>query len=116
MKNITILGSTGSIGVQALDVINNHKNEFNLIGISANQNVDLLIQQAKSYNPKYVCIADDKHKKKLLNSLDSKKYKILHGRSGLLELAAINDADIMLNALVGSDGMEPTINAINAIA
>ena len=56
MKNITILGSTGSIGVQALEVITNIKEEFNLIGISANLNVTLLAKQAKLYNTKYVCI------------------------------------------------------------
>ena len=114
MKNITILGSTGSIGVQALNVINNHKSEFNLIGISAYQNVDLLIQQAKLYNPKYVCIVDEKYKETLFNSLNPKEYKLLFGREGLLELSSNNTADVMLNALVGSDGMEPTLNAINA--
>ena len=114
MKNITILGSTGSIGVQALEVINNIEEEFNLIGISANKNVELLIKQAKLYNPKYVCICDESFKNVLLDALDSKQYKILIGRSGLLELSQNNDADIILNALVGADGMEPTINAINS--
>ena len=114
MKNITILGSTGSIGVQALNVIDNHRNQFNLIGISANKNIDLLIKQAKLYNPKYVCIVDENYKKELSNSLDEGKYKILSGRSGLLELASINDADVILNALVGAIGMEPTIYAINS--
>ena len=114
MKNITILGSTGSIGVQALNVISNHREQFNLIGISANQNVDLLIKQAKLYNPKYVCIVDEKHKKTLSDSLGSMDCKILYGRDGLLELASNDDANILLNALVGSVGMEPTIKAINA--
>ena len=114
MKNITILGSTGSIGIQALNVINNHKDKFSLIGISANQNVDLLIEQAKLYNPKYVCIVNEKYKDVLCSSLNSKDYKILYGRDGLLELSKNNDADVMLNALVGSDGMEPTLNGINA--
>ena len=63
MKNIIILGSTGSIGVQALEVIENHKDKFNIVGISANQNVELLIEQAKKHNPKYVCIADEDHRK-----------------------------------------------------
>ena len=114
MKNITILGSTGSVGVQALEVIDNIKEEFNLVGISAHENVDLLIEQAKLYKPKYACISNDKHKDILLNSLNPKKYKILFGREGLLELSQNNDANIILNALVGSGGMEPTINAINA--
>ena len=114
MKNITILGSTGSIGVQALDVIRNHNNEFNLIGISANNNVELLIQQAKLYNPKYVCIVNEDYKEILEQSLNLKDFKILVGRNGLIELSQINDSDIILNALVGSDGMEPTICAINS--
>ena len=114
MKNITVLGSTGSIGIQALGIINNMKEEFNLIGISANKNAALLIEQAKLYKPKYVCLADDSYKDNLLNALNSKEYKILTGRSGLLELSQNNDADIILNALVGSDGMEPTINAITS--
>jgi len=114
MKNITILGSTGSIGVQALNVIDTHQDKFNLIGISANQNIDLLIKQAKLYNPKYVCIVDESYKKELCNSLDLGRYKVLSGRSGLLELASINDADVMLNALVGASGMEPTIHSINS--
>ena len=114
MKNITILGSTGSIGVQALEVITNIKEEFNLIGISANKNVDLLIHQAKTYNPKYVCIADNNYKDVLVDALDSNEFKILSGRDGLLELSQNDNADIILNALVGSDGMEPTISAITA--
>ena len=114
MKNITILGSTGSIGTQALEVINNKKNKFNLIGISANKNVSLLVEQAKLYKPKYVCIVDEDYKDILLSQLDSNKYKILFGISGLLELSQNNDANIMLNALVGYSGMEPTIRAIKA--
>jgi len=114
MKNITILGSTGSIGVQALNVINNLRGEFNLIGISANKNVALLAKQAKLYKPKYVCISDDRYKADLVAALDLNKFKILSGRDGLLELSQNNEADIMLNALVGHDGMEPTINAINS--
>ena len=114
MKNIIILGSTGSIGVQALEVIENHKDKFNIVGISANQNVELLIEQAKKHNPKYVCIADEGHRETLINALKSKDFKILYGREGLLELSKNDSADIMLNALVGSDGMEPTINAIKS--
>ena len=91
MKNITILGSTGSIGVQALQVINNIEEEFNLVGISANKNVDLLIKQAKLYKPKYVCISDNNYKDVLVNALNSSEFKILSGRDGLLELSQNND-------------------------
>ncbi len=114
MKNITILGSTGSIGVQALNVIDNLREEFNLIGISANKNVALLAKQAKLYKPKYVCISDDRYKADLATALGPNEFKILSGRDGLLELSQNNEADTMLNALVGHNGMEPTINAINS--
>tara|TARA_Y100001970_G_C14230561_1_gene858372 strand:+ start:156 stop:1307 length:1152 start_codon:yes stop_codon:yes gene_type:complete len=114
MKNIIILGSTGSIGTQALEIVDNLKEEFNLIGISANTNVNLLAQQAKKYNPKYVCISNENYKNDLIEILGANSYKILSGRSGLLDLSKNNESDIMLNALVGSEGMEPTINAIKS--
>ena len=114
MKNITILGSTGSIGVQALNVIDNLKNDFNLIGISANKNISLLVKQAILYKPKYICISDESYREDLISALGKNKFEILSGRTGLLELSQNNEADIMLNALVGADGMEPTINAINS--
>ena len=114
MKNITILGSTGSIGRQALNVIKNLNEEFNLIGISANTNIDVLIEQAKLYKPKYICIVDENYKSDLINALGTGEFEILSGRDGLLELSRNNEADILLNALVGTDGMEPTINAIKS--
>ena len=114
MKNITILGSTGSIGKQALNVIKNLNEEFNLIGISANTNIDILIEQAKLYKPKYICIVDENYKPDLINALGPGEFEILSGRDGLLELSRNNEADILLNALVGADGMEPTINAIKS--
>ena len=114
MKNITILGSTGSIGRQALNVIKNLNEEFNLIGISANTNIDVLIEQAKLYKPKYICIVDENYKPDLINALGIDEFEILSGRDGLLELSQNNEADILLNALVGADGMEPTINAIKS--
>ena len=96
MKNITILGSTGSIGVQALNVIKNLNEEFNLIGISANTNIDILIEQAKLYKPKYICIVDENYKPNLINALGPGEFEILSGRDGLLELSRNNEADILI--------------------
>ena len=114
MKKITILGSTGSIGVNALSVIDNHRNEFNVIGLSAYKNGNLLVNQVKKYEPEFVSIIDDEAADYVESELSSFSTKILKGREGLLELSSYKDTDLMLNALVGSSGMEPTINALNS--
>ena len=98
MKNITILGSTGSIGRQALNVIKNLNEEFNLIGISANTNIDVLIEQAKLYKPKYICIVDENYKPDLINALGVGEFEILSGREGLLELSSNSDADLTFSS------------------
>ena len=114
MKNISILGSTGSIGVNALSVINNLDNKFNVKALSAYKNSSLLIEQAKIFNPEIVVIVDSSEVDFVKESLKKSGISVLCGREGLLELSARDDVDIMLNALVGSSGMEPTINAIRS--
>ena len=114
MKNISILGSTGSIGVNALSVINNLDDKFNVKALSAYKNSSLLIEQAKIFNPETVVIVDSSEVDFVKESLKKSGISVLCGREGLLELSARDDVDIMLNALVGSSGMEPTINAIRS--
>ena len=114
MKNISILGSTGSIGVNALSVINNLDDKFNVKALSAYKNSSLLIEQAKIFNPEIVVIVDSSEVDFVRESLKKSGISVLCGREGLLELSARDDVDIMLNALVGSSGMEPTINAIRS--
>ena len=114
MKNISILGSTGSIGVNALSVINNLDDKFNVKALSAYKNSSLLIEQAKIFNPEIVAIVDSSEVDFVKESLKKSGISVLCGREGLLELSARDDVDIMLNALVGSSGMEPTINAIRS--
>ena len=114
MKNISILGSTGSIGVNALSVINNLDDKFNVKALSAYKNSSLLIEQAKIFNPEIVVIVDSSEVDFVKKSLKKSGISVLCGREGLLELSARDDVDIMLNALVGSTGMEPTINAIRS--
>ena len=114
MKNISILGSTGSIGVNALSVINNLDDKFNVKALSAYKNSSLLIEQAKIFNPEIVVIVDSSEVDFVKESLKKSGISVLCGREGLLELSARDDVDIMLNALVGSSGMEPTINAIRS--
>ena len=114
MKNISILGSTGSIGVDALSVINNLDDKFNVKALSAYKNSSVLIEQAKIFNPEIVVIVDSSEVDFVKESLKKSGISVLCGREGLLELSARDDVDIMLNALVGSSGMEPTINAIRS--
>ena len=114
MKNISILGSTGSIGVNALNVIDNLPDKFNVKALTAYKNSNALIDQAKKYHPETIVIIDSSEVDFVEESLKGSGVSILHGKEGLLELSARDDVDIMLNALVGSSGMEPTINAIRS--
>ena len=114
MKRITILGSTGSIGRNALNVIDNCEDQFSVIGLSANKNSQLLVEQAKKYQPKFVSIINSEGADYVERKLRSFDVKILKGREGLLKLASYENSDLLLNALVGTSGMEPTINAIRS--
>ena len=113
-KQISILGSTGSIGVNALKVSSHLKDELDIIYLSANRNAKLLIQQAKEFQPKAICIVDKSAFPDVQNALMHLDIEILTGREGLLELAARDNVDILLNGLVGTPGMEPTLKAIEA--
>ncbi len=114
MKKVSILGSTGSIGINALNVIDNHLGEFDVIALSANKNGQLLIEQALKYQPEFVAVVDTETAIIVEDQLSSTNIKVLKGRDGLLELSSYEAADLMLNALVGSSGMEPTINALKS--
>ena len=111
-KRLSILGSTGSIGVSALDVANHLNDEFEICYLSANCNVTTLIEQVIKFRPKAVAVVDKFGAQSIKSQLDSMGVELLEGRSGLLELSLRDDIDIMLNGLVGSSGMEPTLNAI----
>ena len=113
-KQISILGSTGSIGVNALKVASHLKDELDIVYLTANKNASLLIEQASQFQPKSVCIVDETAFLTVENALDSSNIELLKGRAGLLELAKRDDVDIVLNGLVGALGMEPTLCAIEA--
>ena len=113
-RRISILGATGSIGVNALKVASHLENELEVVYLSANKNMTLLIKQIKKYQPKAVCIVDEESYNQVKEEVQSLNIEILFGRSGLLELAKRSDVDVMLNALVGAPGMEPTLLAIKA--
>ena len=113
-RRISILGATGSIGVNALKVVSHLEHELEVVYLSANKNMTLLIKQIKKYQPKAVCIVDEESYNQVKEEVQSLNIEILFGRSGLLELAKRSDVDVMLNALVGAPGMEPTLLAIKA--
>ena len=114
MKKIGILGSTGSIGTQTLQVIDQLPGKFDLKYLTAQQNVDLLADQALKYQPDTVCIVNEKKKGKLEDLLSGSNIRIIAGRSALLELSCRNDIDLVMNSLVGTAGMEPTICTVKA--
>ena len=114
MKNIGILGSTGSIGTQTLQVIDQLPGKFDLKYLTAQQNVDLLADQALQYQPDTVCIVNEKKKGQLEDCLSGSNIRIIAGRSALLELSSRNDIDLVMNSLVGAAGMEPTICSVEA--
>ena len=110
MKNIGILGSTGSIGTQAIEVIDKFQ-EYNIEYLSCFNNSKKIIQQAKKFKPKKICIIDSNLENEVATSLKNENIEILSGFDGLRELAK-QKVDLMLNAIVGADGMEPSILAL----
>ena len=112
-KRISILGSTGSIGVNTLKVARHLKNEIEVVSLSCNKNIELLIKQVQIFNPKTISILNEDSYYKIKDKLASYNIEILKGRQGLIELSSRNNIDLLMNGLVGASGMEPTLCAIN---
>lgn len=110
-KTISILGSTGSIGTQCLDIARKHG--FKVAALSANKNIELLINQAKEFKPRVVTIFDESKADSVSDSLKGTGIKVLSGMDGLCEIAVMNGVDIMVNSLVGMVGLMPTLEAID---
>jgi 1-deoxy-D-xylulose-5-phosphate reductoisomerase len=111
-KQLSVLGATGSIGVNVLNVVRSYPDLYRIKYLSAHSQSDLLIEQAIEFAASAVCIGDSDQYDKVKKALPG--IEVLHGRSGLLELAGRDDVSLMVNALVGSAGMEPTIKSIQA--
>lgn len=112
MKRIALLGSTGSIGTQALDVISRHPDEFSVEVLTANNNADLLIKQALTYNPNVVVIANPDKYAYVSEALAPHMIKVFTGAEALDEVVEMSTVDMVLGALVGYAGLSPVINAI----
>lgn len=113
MKNIAIIGSTGSIGTQTLEVVRAN-NDLKVIALAAGNNVDLLEKQVREFKPAYACMASEDKAKELRERLADIPVKILCGMEGLLEIAVIPQVEILVTAIMGMIGIRPTIAAIEA--
>ncbi|HAK27978.1 MULTISPECIES: 1-deoxy-D-xylulose-5-phosphate reductoisomerase [Sphingobacterium] len=113
-KGIAILGATGSIGTQALDVIRAFPNTFEAIVLTCGSNVTLLIQQALEFKPKAVVVTDSLHYNQVQDALKGYDIAVLLGEAGLVEVVQLEEVDIVLNAIVGSAGLKPTVKAIQS--
>lgn len=115
MKKISILGSTGSIGTQTLDVVRKNKDKFEVIAISANSNIDLLLEQILEFNPKYVSVYNEESANKLKDMIPNNiDIEILSSMEGLVKICELEEVDIVLTAVVGMIGLVPTMAAIKA--
>ena len=113
-QTVAILGSTGSIGTQTLDVIDRHSELFEVYALTAHSNIDLLVKQAKKYRPEVVAIADERHYKTLREALDGLPVKVFAGADSICQIAAMSPIDTVVTAMVGYSGLLPTVRAIEA--
>lgn len=113
-RNIAILGSTGSIGTQALDVISRHSDRFAVYALVANNQVGLLIRQARTFLPEVVVIANEAHYPQLKEALNDLPIKVWCGSNAIEEVVQDAEIDMVLTAMVGFSGLKPTIRAIQA--
>lgn len=112
IKNISLLGSTGSIGTQSLDVCRMHG--YSVKCLSANSRVDLIEQQVREFKPELVCMMNENSAKELKLRISDTKTKVVSGMQGLIECAVYDNCDTVLNSVVGMVGLQPTLEAIKA--
>jgi len=111
MKNISILGSTGSIGTQTLEIVKKNSKEFKIAGLTVNNNIELLKKQILEFKPEAVAVMDEEKADELKKSVDINVYS---GIEGIIKIATLDGADTVVNSLVGSVGVRPTIEAIKS--
>ncbi len=113
-KRIAILGSTGSIGIQALDILRSHPDQFAIEALTAGNNTKELIRQAREFLPNMVVIANEAHYKDVSDALSDLDIKVFSGRESVAQIVGYGEIDMVLNAIVGFAGFEPTVNALKA--
>ncbi|MCR5101001.1 MAG: 1-deoxy-D-xylulose-5-phosphate reductoisomerase [Butyrivibrio sp.] len=113
-RKIVLLGSTGSIGTQTLDVVRKNSDELKVVALAANKNVELIEKQIREFRPEYACMYDENAAKELKTKVADLPVKVLEGMEGVIELSTIPGADTVLTAVVGMIGIRPTIAAIES--
>lgn len=111
MKNIGILGASGSVGMQGLDIIREHSDQFKLVSFAVGKSIDIAQRIIDEFNPEICCVQNESDIKKL--NLNEKQTKIVFGDEGLLQVAGYEKNDILLNSILGSVGLRPTLHAID---
>ncbi len=114
MKRLSILGSTGSIGVSALEIVAAHPDRFKVIALSAGSNLELLCKQIEEFSPKLVAVITEESARKLETMFPGNKPEILHGVPGMIAVATAAEAEMVIAAIVGAAGLVPTAAAIQA--
>lgn len=114
MKKIAILGSTGSIGTQTLDIVRNYSEELQVVALAAGSNVELLEKQIREFQPKVVAMWSEKAALDLKQRISDLKVEVLTGMEGLLAIAVLPEVEVLVTAIVGMIGIRPTIEAIKA--
>ena len=114
MKHLAILGSTGSIGTQTLDIVRQHPDRFSVYALTAHRSINLLIQQALEFNPAVVCIADESLYQPLRDALSDLPIQVLAGEQAIADMVTMPAIDTVVAAMVGYAGLRPTIAAIRA--
>ena len=112
MKKRAILGSTGSIGTQTLDVVREHSDELQVVALAAGSNKERLKEQIKEFHPKLVSLSDEKKAQELKEELAGEQVEVVCGMEGLIEVAGADSADVVVTAVVGMMGILPTMEAI----
>ncbi|PRX33636.1 1-deoxy-D-xylulose 5-phosphate reductoisomerase [Orenia metallireducens] len=114
MKKIAILGSTGSIGQQTLEVVDELNCEFKVMALTANSSIEILAEQINKFKPKYAVLMNDSLVNELKYKLSYNKTQILTGLEGLIKVATLDEVELLVNAVVGAIGVKPTLAAIRA--
>lgn len=114
MKNISILGSTGSIGVSTLEIVAAHPDRFKVVALSAGSNLELLREQIEKFSPRLVAVITEESANKLRSMLTGKKPEIHFGVQGMIEVATIAESEMVVAAIVGAAGLVPTAAAVKA--